>query len=357
MNNNLLDQYNSIIKRPNRWKYYQQMILPEDLFSNSANAKSFIESYFGAGNKSAVFDTGISLDSTRLFHIISVFFLGIHLSRNILNGVQRTNELKPDFRYLWYLACLYHDYGYFIEDNKNRFKPNDFPELSTLLDNFSVSNNLLSVEYPQKFTKQEIEGYYKYCIQQKNFINHGIIGGFLLYDRLVKNIAENHVDYKHANGQDTIKHFTHRGLIWGTHQYKFFQKVAWAIINHNIWFCINNEDSCEAVYQDSSYNLNGLILNNTNGFEMKHKKADDPLLFLLIIADTIEPVKDFRDLPVKCVLEKIKITSSPRKKEITIHVLDNCLDHNAWFEKIKDLETWVRIKVNYKGNMLTLSDF
>ncbi len=100
MKSSLLHQYKSIIRQKNRWKYYDDMRMPSDVFTNPNKAESFINNYFGAGGKGAVFTEGISLDRDRLFHIVSVFFLGIHLSDVLLKGVDRKQELKPDFRYL-----------------------------------------------------------------------------------------------------------------------------------------------------------------------------------------------------------------------------------------------------------------
>jgi len=361
MKNNLLSQYKNIIKSEDRWKYYKNMQMPSDIFSDQNDAESFIHNYFGTGGKGAVFVEDTQLDRDRLFHIVSVFFLGIHLKDVLLKDDNQKKSLKPDFRYLWYLASLFHDYGYIIENNKDYYAPKDLQKLEDLKKRLKISSDLLSIKNnTPKFSIPEIEGYYHYGTKERGFVNHGIAGGLLLYDRLIKNYNNERERYCLLNGKDPLKidaFINDKNLSWGKHQFDYFNKVAWAIINHNIWFCCEDDSNCKNLYVNEKYSIQNLIITEKNANQKKHNKETDPFLFLLIITDTIEPVKHFKDIKAECVLEKIQITTNPKKQEIIIEVLDECINFTSWFKKIKTLETWVQITVEYTENKLILANF
>jgi hypothetical protein len=337
----LLTTYNSILEVESKWKYYERMQNPVDLFSNQQSAKEFIKNYFGTGGKGAIFETPLNLDKIRVFHTVSTFFLGIHLGELILENAT-PEELKPDFMYLWYLTSLYHDFGYAVETNNNDYPLNDYNTLKKLKSRLSIKNDVLGLHHQQMiFNNETVEAYHKYCVDKRGFINHGLVGGLLLYDRLKKNLEERKRDYSPANWQNITGEFVFDDLIWGDHQLDYFAKVALNIINHNIWFCINNYKGCNKAYKD--FSLRHLIMDPKGS--LKYQRKDNPLFYLLALTDTIEPTKFFTNLKPTCVLEKVEISVNKSSKQIKIIVLEDCLEFDAWFNKIEDLQTWMNLKI------------
>lgn len=99
-------------------------VLP--MLINPESARNYINDYFTAARKeyalSFDFDEQNQLPDDRAIHTVSAFFLGL-LIENCLNGedtlcIESNNNNFP-FSYLWFLTCLYHDYGYCVTERDN----------------------------------------------------------------------------------------------------------------------------------------------------------------------------------------------------------------------------------------------
>ena len=91
-----------------------------------------------------------------------------------------------------------------------------------------------------------------------------------------------------------------------------------------------------------NYGLNSLIEYNNN---IKISIDKNPLVLFLSILDTIEPTKAFSSLKAKKVWEKIMINYYNDNKTIQINILDRDLKFDDYKDKIKDLESWTKVKV------------
>ena len=328
----------------NSWKYYLNLDI-ENPFENENAAESFIHEYFKTGGKVRVLEERIPFHKARNIHSISAFFLGIFL-KPIFNINE--SEMKPDFRYLWFITCLYHDYGYYIEEKKEKYPPNRF-SLNAILKEWKVEYDLLKkINTASFYSSSIIKQYYKYCQTERCFINHGIVGGLMLYDRLMKNYETNKREAKELKISGAINDdFCHNNLHWSKDHYEYYLRTASSIIHHNIWFA---NDKTEELYR--KYKLNGLIIDISGKLK---KCSDDPFLFLLLLSDTIEPIKEFTNLEPKCVLEKIDISVNCDERKIKISVIDQCINFHHWFCKIKEMKTWLDLKVDINKNELTIT--
>lgn len=327
----LIEKYREIFATPDKWRYYDELYFFDNPFDSDDVRDSFIYTYFQTGRKETVLDSKIPKDKLRDIHSISTFFLGI-----LLRDVCKVPEIKPDFRYLWFITCLYHDYGYFFENKKNKYPPQK-TSLSKLLSDLKIKYCLLRTKYNSFYSIDTIKIYYNYCRNECNFINHGIIGGLLLYDKLMKNFESNKREALSRNSNLDVKDFEHKGLHWSSSHKDFYKLAADSIISHNIWLATNDDNKKK--YEGNG--LNSLIINNKNS---RISCESNPFLFLLLLADTIEPIKFFTQYKCKCILEKIDISINA-ENEIIISVLDNCLQFQDWFRKIKDLENWTKVSV------------
>ncbi len=70
-----------------------------------------------------------NLKPTRIKHIVSCFFIGLGIYRNVKCIQQQINQSvisrnpepqEQHFSYLWFLTVLFHDIGYVVEENKNK---------------------------------------------------------------------------------------------------------------------------------------------------------------------------------------------------------------------------------------------
>ena len=142
--------------------------------------------------------------------------------------------------------------------------------------------------------------------------------------------------------------FSYKGLHWSSGHIDWYKNIAGIIMAHNIWFCTEEKD--QAFYK--SFDLNDLIIINNLGKRLK--KNDNELLFLLCLADTIEPTKHFCQLQPLCVFDKLKIDYDHSKQEIVIEIADDCLDYSGWFKKIKSLGRWMTVEVKQSANLITI---
>jgi len=341
---NLYDDIKRIFENQQLWDYYIDKRQDEIEFplTNKDEALHFINYYFHTGGKEVVFDTHkiFSGDSEiindRSMHIVSTFFIGIIIS-----------DLFPDikkeklFLYRWFLTCLFHDYGYIIENNKEKYPPKIY-NMSKIRKELSITKR-----FPyQKYDRDTINKYFKYIKKSRLRLDHGIIGGLLLYDRLVKNFEANFKKAKKVKTDISEMGFEYLGLQWSKNDFKLYAQSADSIVAHNIWLA--NKEKDKTSYREFG-GIDKLIINNhTDKLSM-----NDAFILLLAIADTIEPIKFFSQHKEKCILQKIKISISENK--IKIKILDECINYTNWFEKINDLKNWMNVSVYLESNEITIS--
>lgn len=336
-----MDKYATIFSKQELWNYYDNSYTGPNPFEENSTSDEFINGYFKKGSKESVFDTQFPSELSRNLHSISTFFLGF-LIKPLLN----IPETGVSFSYLWFISCLYHDYGYYIENQKELYIPKQ-SDLNSIVDQLDIKYNLLQKKYESEFLSETIEKYYLLCQKEYGFINHGIIGGLLLYDRLRKNYLENKnkaiIDGITGAKDDD---FVYKNLHWSNKHNKYYMIVADAILSHNIWF--STKSKTKIIYE--KYGLNELIMENTNQrFNFKN-----PILILLLLCDTIEPIKSFTQFKPPCVLNRLNIEISKKERSIKIFALDSCINYQNWFDKIEDLKTWLKLSIEVDSNTLTI---
>lgn len=345
-----LEFYKKIFSEPNKWNYYNSTHSTRFPFENEEIANDFIIDYFKNGGKTRVIDECFKEGNERSLHTISTFFLGLIIeplliiNRNNLN-IKLIQDEEPDFIYFWFLLCLYHDFGYFIEYHKEKYSPKAY-SLDCICKELNIEANLLKTKYKLNFTKSTIKKYYSLCRNKYGFINHGIIGGLLLFDRLKKNYEINKKEASAIGIEVENDDFIYNKLHWAKKHENYYTIVADTVISHNIWFSTDNETNL--LYYKNK--LENLIITNKE----QRKSIINSLLGLLSLCDTIEPIKSFSQYEPECILSKLSIDILEVERKIQIKVLDNCINFKPWFKKIKDLEKWLKVKVEQYDNVLTI---
>ena len=382
---NLYDEYKQIIEKQD-WKYYknQDFKVTEDVFIHADKAKSFVDKYFIVGGKNQLIDVftawyAIDYPDWRHSHTVSTFFLGIYIAKNLKNDLQKSFVKSKDFLWLWFLTCLSHDMGYLFEGNEHYFK-----EIFTLKDFINSdcigikydlyrSDGYAEIEYGNNsingleqtltcymvelfkhfYSKEQIEAYFYFRRNNNKKLDHGIAGGLVFFDKMVKNYIET---AKRAEHKDLTKPFVFNKLNWNLKHINRFSLVSEVIILHNIY----TNTLMEAISNHNTSNSISCVekLNKTIK-DIKYNEDDFSILFILLaISDTFEPIKMFRksgkntskilnEYLIESDGNKIKITSED--EEIKNGIIDKTKGPegiSSWLNvKIKEIEKGIEISV------------
>ena len=363
------------------------------------DAERFIREYFECGGKAqVVYELLHNVDPMRNMHSISAFFLGVLLKNKLninLDAKYGNGKTVFPFGYMWYLVCLFHDMGYAQEENYNyKFKyikqsekflkehkeivyyikrkgKSDFADLGIIYEpiynystyyKFSNKNGIKESEMDKKtdlrlgnkiiiekakYRKETIYNYLEFCkLNPKiNHYDHGIVGGLWLYDSLIKNYII-HFEKEHkVNNEIKYDDFYitkgDRRLHFCEQQRVIFSYLSNCIIAHNMW-CANDENNEE--YKKCK--LNELTLENYKLIKFK----DDPILFILALVDTIEPIKLYHnsELSVKEIWKGIKCHISSTR--LVYRIDDFKMDFSLIAKKVIDLNKWLDVQVQIDTN-------
>lgn len=344
--------------------------------------KDFINYCFVKGQKDGLLDFDFKesyLGNGKHLHTVSLYLLGTafieknSLIKNSLERQLRTflpeydkwynvkdNDKNYDFLYTWYLTALYHDVASCVENIRIPENPTERQKdleyyLGELNVVYSPYGNFpyRKLRTPQRFSENLIKNYFYYRAN-KGSCEHGILAGYLFFDRFVKNFL------RYSRNKKIIK----KGFIeeagnlkWHIEQLSHAAYVADAIICHNIW--MGGEMDTE-LYR--AYGLSPLLY--TEHSENKLSIKNYPLQFMLCLLDTIELVKRF----AKKSNEKIHY---PTPREVLENVLlkfkENGLEvswkrniseqpeFEYWKKALEDLQNWMEVRCNAQGDHVDIS--
>lgn len=365
----------------NEWNYYScNMNFPFD----DIGARRFIKAYFEQGAKRGViFPVIDEINSMRSMHTVSAFFIGLLLKKGIGENIDIIcpNSGDYEFSYLWFLVCLYHDMGYAVENDwmykftyRNQSKnfvekyrnirkcywyrrtmyedlgllfvaPSLYSEFSVPKRNKDIYRRDDGIKFRNgvrvkraTYTRKTIFNYLEYCKMNPHIkhYDHGIVGGFWLYDSLMKNYYETYMREKEFDRDIDFENFQANGnRHFSVEQRWIFAYLADCIISHNIWPATKEKNE---IYKECD--LNELV-------EPNFKKItfwDNPILFILAIADTIEPIKLYSGVSGMETIDIWRgIDMKFERGGMTIKLLDDRLKFSKAQTKIKDLENWVDV--------------
>lgn len=372
------------------------------LLLNPEDVTAFIENHLFTREDSVFsfgFDEQYALPPKRAVHSVSGFFLGL-LIENCLNTENPLSIVQPEyfpFPYLWFLTYLYHDYGYSVVEKDNspiskitrapipnsnysrynsKIRPGEYDalrkvkaELGITLSPFSAYSSIFSsVPYSQKvnaesallreltqrsftieghpklqfntgseiyhhrYTSKVVTRYFNYCINERNHPDHGIVGGYLFYDRMIKTYLLAYLStLLEAQHSISLSDFYFRGKHFSENQLPVFSYISDCILAHNIW---KQSDETRELY--GQYNLNVAL---GEAYEIL-TFSNNPLLYILAIADTLEPTKAYDKVDPKTVSESINIEYEPGSCRLTFSSSNNAVDISKLYRRAKGLEEW-----------------
>ena len=145
-------------------------------------------------------------------------------------------------------------------------------------------NNGLEIR-KSMYSRNTVLNYLEFCKMDEKIrhYDHGIVGGLWLFDSLMKNYNKQYTIEKRNNrNTDFYDFYTSEHLHFSGEQRKIFGYLADCIIAHNMWPA---NESTNAKYIKCK--LDELTKER---FELISFK-DNPILFILALADTLEPIK------------------------------------------------------------------
>ena len=376
------------------WNYYlNDLAFPK----NVNDARKFIDDFFAYGGKSyLIHDILQESDPLRINHTLSVIGLLIkNSSFHDLKIIDNNQNEIFEFSYLWFLVSLFHDMGYIQEKDWTykfdyRKKSKDFEKImkeNKIYYNhsfykylpftayydlgiiFPVPSRYVRYHTPTVRTKYEIPyyngisfnngttikksmytsgtifNYLEYCKMNPeiNHYDHGIVGGLWLYDSLVKNYYLSFSRNRFADFND----FYINDLHFSTSQFPIFAYLADCIISHNMWFATDDY----TIEQYEKYGLKQL----TPPYAQPIQFNRNPILFILALADTLEPIKTCSDLDISPLDVLNNIECEFNYKQIILTFKSNNM-FNKMTDKINGLNNWldVNIRINDKNNEIVV---
>lgn len=378
------------------WNYYlNDLAFPK----NINDARKFIDDFYAYGGKSYLIrDILQECETLRLNHTLSVFFIGLLIKNSSFSDLKIINNDQNEifeFSYLWFLVSLFHDMGYIQEKDWTykfdyRKKSKDFEKImkeNKIYYNHSFYKYLpftayydLGIAFPvpsryiryhtptvrtkyeipyyngisfnngttikkSMYTRETIFNYLEYCKMNPeiNHYDHGIVGGLWLYDSLVKNYYLSFSRNKSADFND----FYINDLHFSTSQFPIFAYLADCIISHNMWFATDDY----TIEQYEKYGLKQL----TTPYAQPIQFNRNPILFILALADTLEPIKTCSDLNISPLDVLNNIECEFNYKKIILTFKDDDM-FNKMIGKINGLNNWleINIRINDKNNEIVV---
>lgn len=347
----LKELYKDLIKDPDSWLYYhsnQPRLKYEMLFDETASYK-FIKNYFKCGGKEKVFKDDPYIIKNKIVlkkrspHIVSTFLLGILIAKNLKIDLNTNNNDNINFKYLWFMACLYHDIGYVYENDHN------CAHLRTVRkDGLNALKDICNIKYLcdnefKTYKKENIDLYLsnRAICSSENIgkIDHGIVGGLLLYDRLIKNYYKALNNAKRNNPNVSNDKFKYNKLNFSNKHFKYYAEAADAIIAHNIWINTLNE----YLIKNDKEPLKGIKIDKNN-----------KIAFILALADTLEPIKkpEINDLDMISFEEVEDEEAKDGKEGFDLIISDEMKEND--YEYICNLSDWINVDVNRCGNRFSI---
>ena len=376
---------NNLFKRYLQLKesYYEISISAQKLFGgtkveNLDACREFICEHLTRGHKSEVMNIPWIENfnhSHKHVHVVTLYLLGLIFQNCVSEHIRR--DLRQfiadldwyDYRYSWFLTCLYHDIASNIE--LATIPPNPSEQQKQLLYylgdndiNYTIFNyKRFQHAYTARFSESLVQNYFYYR-SSCGECDHGILGGYFLFDRLYKNFQNNTMDGRSTDVLYRVSsHLDH------------FAYICDSIICHNIWTIqtfdvLENETAQNAkeVEKYKRFGLSPLILKN-RGERLRF--TEHPLQFILCLADTIEPIKRFTEDDGRIIPGEREVLSAI---DISLAANNSCLNDTClkitwedtvngwcgfdkWTENIIKAKNWLAVSVEEKrsNNEISIS--
>jgi len=388
---NIYDKLKNLFDNlPTAWNYYYiSTDFPLDRMQDSID---YVWKFFDYGAKANACVDIVNNGEMQLrtMHSVCLFFIGAYIQNIIdpnLSIYSMTNQ-RFAFSYLWSLVALAHDFGYLYENDSltiseikeskvNRtiwYRQNIYRKSKIPIQHCAPGIPILRCTYNNKYIRLKcseelkndidcefpcrnnlkmsngttIDGnwygyilksnYFKYRIEQHHTLDHGIIGADKLYSDLLSNYKSAYNSSK--DRYNNYSNFTYQNRAFSCEQFPVFAYIADCISCHNMYMC--NDDICSrnTYYK---YNLDDLLPENYR----KISYDENPLLYVLCLSDTLEPMKRFWNTESEInILKRINFEYNHESRCVSISIDKSVAEGEngkKYIKDIKELELWMEI--------------
>lgn len=369
---NLLELFNQeIIDFPNINK--GNFLKVEKFITSDSECAQFINNLLFDEPKPIYPNKSLQITNGRARHSVISFLLGLCIKNfcglfgKFSSALNDDNPLYLEFGepyidyWLWLITATNHDYGYFskylntdtclseLEVKYNLFDDKSYFKMIYLKDFEKKYVGILKNNYAQINDYFEFSKFYHLKHGDNEKCDHGILGAYLLFDKLVKsvdNFSIKKIDYSLSfmNRNKSLKDIL------------LYKSACLTIAQHNIYKSLDSKDDVDYL----KYNLAHLTSNSNYYLDI-----DTPILTLLSLVDTLECIKAFSRAENKknyiqtvTILKNIKMAVS--KHEILVDYNDLFEEVNkrndkniqrifdSYIESIKCLNFWTKFIVEEK---------
>ena len=187
-----------------------------------------------------------------------------------------------------------------------------------------------------QYEPETIVRYYNYRNNVWKAADHGIVGGFLFFDRMLKNYL---VSYFAKLQEETTpcdpNDFIFRGRHFCSDQLSVFHYISDCIMAHNIW---KQPENMRQKYEE--YQLTELFQEHFKPISYQ----DNPILFILAVTDTLEPLKVYIEIESEIVINALNIEYLPGSDSLFLSSASYDVPISRLYQKAKELETWTTVK-------------
>lgn len=401
----LFEQFKNINK-----EYY---INDSNFSKDFSLSKNQIIRFFEMGEKKSIIESFDNMDEMRANHSMSLLYLGVLLNDKLnLNMSMKVSNQTFDFNYFWSIICFYHDLGYSAENNysfmfkinqKNSRRPykffySNFLFLNKICNDFTLrykysqffSNSIsyiakikpplgisryrmleeqrllddidfqridkirnIKVNYRDTctevkksyFSEKEVINYYIYRLSEYGVLDHGIVGGYIFFDSIMKFYLESYS----KRDQGTIIDFEKDWRYFCVEQIPLFAYIADCIVSHNIFFPTKDK---KEIYKEYSI----LSIDKKRKISIRN----NPILFLLDLIDTIDPVKYFESKYKYNTLDILKSFDCNFDKDTIILSLSkyasvSMQSYKEYTKTIQTMKEWLDIEVSIQEDKLFIT--
>lgn len=129
----------------------------------------------------------------------------------------------------------------------------------------------------------------------------------------------------------SLSDFYFHGRHFSENQLPVFSYISDCILAHNIW---KQSEETRELYE--YYNLSTALGETYKTLTF----FDNPLLYILAIADTLEPIKAYEKINPETVSESINIEYMPGSHKLTFSSSNNAVNISELHQRAKGLEGW-----------------
>ncbi len=361
-----------------------------------------IENFFRLGKKDRLYNDLLQKNNYRIKHSTSLLYLGACIVNNLnLDMTISVGNKTFKFNHYWSLLCLFHDLGYCIEENifnlykirKNNLKViienneklfysnyiqktlkcefmykrsfvrsidqliywiQENTNIDIIRSRYGNIGKLSCIKFPclntmiykSQYLETTINSYFRYREDEFGCVDHGIIGGYIFFDRFLKNYIQ---IMNERECEDSFNHFYVGNIHFRIEQIPLFAYISDCIVAHNIF--LPDEEKKE-IY--ASYGLEELCKAERIDFNK------NPVLLLFCLVDAIDPIKffmrkEYNHQPME-ILKNIDMIFK-ENNEICIELVQAFFSDEEieeYTRKVKDTTGWLNICVEVSNNSIKL---